>query len=313
MQVYPIRLEPRLCARVWGGDRLARRFGRRLPAGPVGESWEVYGELPVANGPYRGLTLDELLRQEGEALVGCHCATDKGFPLLVKWLDCEDWLSIQVHPDDEVARHLTGDPAACGKTECWVIVEAAPEAELIHGLAEGSAPEDLDRDGVEVLPHVRRLHPQPGQVLFTPAGMVHALGPGLLLLEIQQSCDLTFRLYDWDRPGLDGQARPLHRAQAVHAARWSSGPTPVQEEGRVECIYFAVELVERSLTWSPEGRSFDLVALVEGRARLEADGAAEEMQPGDVLLVPASAHEVRLDLEPGSRAVRSQVPAPPEG
>lgn len=312
MQVYPIRLEPRACPRVWGGHRLGRRFGRALPEGPVGESWEIFGDLPVANGPYRGMTLDALLAEQGTALVGSRSAVDAGFPLLVKWLDCEAWLSIQVHPDDEVARHLTGDPAARGKTECWVIVEADEGAELIHGLAPGSAPEDLDREGAGVLPHLRRLQPRAGQVVFTPAGMVHALGPGLLLLEIQQSCDLTYRLYDWERPGLDGAPRALHREQAVHAARFSDAPAPRHEEGRVECVYFSVEVVERPLSWSPGGASFDLVALVEGRARLEADGAAEDMRPGDVLLVPASARHVRLDLEEGSRAVRSQVPAPPE-
>lgn len=317
MHVYPIRLVPRIYSRIWGGDRLERRFARTVPdPGPVGESWEVHGELPVANGPYRGLTLDEVARREGEALLGRRCPPAPTFPLLVKWLDCHDWLSVQVHPDDEVARRLTGDPKASGKTECWYIVEAGEDSELIHDLAPESTVDDVGRaQGADLLPHLQRVRARAGEVLFTPAGTVHALGPDLLLLEVQQSSDLTYRLYDWDRLGLDGQARPLHREEALEAMR-SSCREDVQPhadgvlgEAHLACSYFSLESLATPAEWSPAGESLEILALVHGRSRVEADGAGEDLRAGDVVVVPASAARVRLDLEPGSLLLRARMPA----
>ena len=316
MHVYPIRLVPRVCARVWGGHRLEGRFGRSLPMpAPAGESWEVHGDLPVANGPYRGRTLDELALQEGPALLGRSCPPGSRFPLLVKWLDCEDWLSVQVHPDDETARRLTGDPSARGKTECWYIAEAAPGAEVLHGLAEGATPEDLARArGSGLLGHLRRLRPRTGEVLFTPAGTVHALGPGLLILEIQQSCDLTYRLYDWDRPGLDGRPRPLHEAEALEVIR-SVRPEPEARqpgglvgEPRISCSHFSLESLSSPATWSPRGESMEILALVGGEGRVRADEEAERLSPGDVVVLPAATRRVQLELDPGALVLRARVP-----
>jgi len=318
VRIQPLRLVPRVSPRIWGGDRLSRFFGRPGAEGqPIGESWEVHGDLMVAGGDYQGMTLDELTRQEGEALLGQDRPPAGTFPLLVKWLDCQDWLSVQVHPDDAVARRLTGNPQASGKTECWFIVEAGPDARLIHGLTPGSRLEDLARaQGRQVLEHLNILTPTAGQVLFTPAGLVHALGPGLLLLEVQQSSDLTYRLYDWDRPGLDGAPRALHREEALEAIRDSrpgpSRPAPAGGIGEalVSCSHFAMEALSASASWSPAGRSVEILVQVQGRGRVLAEGRGEALAPGDVVLVPAASRTVQLHLEPCSRALRVRLPDP---
>ncbi len=318
MHVYPLRLVPRVSPRIWGGDRLSRLFGRPLSEGePIGESWEVHGDLPVANGCYQGMTLDELTRQEGASLVGRHCPPGATFPLLVKWLDCQDWLSVQVHPDDAVARRLTGNPQASGKTECWYVLEASAQAQLIHGLTPGTSAEDLSgAHGQQILNCLRHLHPTAGQVLFTPAGLVHALGPGLLLLEVQQSSDLTYRLYDWDRLGLDGAPRPLHREEALQSIRDSrpEPPRPAPEggvgEALVSCSFFAMEALSGPASWRPEGRSVEILALLRGSGRVQADARSEALSPGDVVLLPASSGQVQLHLEEGGLSLRVRLPAP---
>jgi mannose-6-phosphate isomerase len=317
MHVYPLRFEPRLSERPWGGRRLETEFSRRLPPGvPVGESWEIYGELPVIAGPYAGQTLDELCRRWGPELLGPRAAGTGTFPLLVKWLDCNDWLSVQVHPDDAVARQLTGNPQARGKSECWYVVRADPGAEILHGLKPGVGPEDLEGlSGREIVDLLRRLQPRAGQVVLTPAGTVHAMGPGLFLLEVQQSCDITYRLYDWDRPGLDGRPRPLHLQEALytlrHAARppWPE-PPPVQDavgEVLVNCPYFIVERLGHGARWAPRD-SFEILVAVQGTAHLSAGSGQERLGPGDSVLVPACAASLGLDLEPGAVLVRVRLP-----
>lgn len=293
---------------MWGGRRLAERFGRALPEGaPVGESWEVYGDLPVSG---EEATLDDLCRRYGREFLGSASDPEGGFPLLVKWLDCHQWLSLQVHPDDERARALTGDPAARGKTECWHVVEAREGAELIHGLRPGVTEERLRRArGRELLELVNRLRPRPGDTLFTPAGTVHALGPGLLLLEVQQSCDLTYRLYDWDRPGLDGRPRPLHREQALRSILESRPPPAVQPEGVVgrlvaACPYFAVEEIVQPVILRPGGRSFEILTLLRGSARVQG----ETLSAGDSVVLPACLEEIEVRPQAGSALLRTRVP-----
>jgi len=318
MPVRALRLIPQVHPRVWGGDLLARRFSRCAQTeGPVGESWEVHGDLMVADGPDQGLTLDELARREGQALLGKRCPPSSTFPLLVKWLDCRDWLSVQVHPDDAVARSLTGDPLARGKTECWYLVEAEEGAEVIHGLAAGVSVEDLAGvQGREILSFLRRQVAHADQILYTPAGTVHALGPGLLLLEIQQSSDLTYRLYDWGRVGLDGHPRTLHLPEALRSLR-DSRPEPLWNlpsagvgQPRLACPHFALETLTGSARWSPAGLSLEILALVRGEGRLEVGGQTERVIPGDVLVVPASAPEVHLELPAGGLVVRVRLPEP---
>ncbi len=207
-----LRLRPIAVERVWGGRRLASALGRRLPAGMrVGESWEVSdieGQASViADGPSAGRTLRDVI---GEP-----------FPLLVKWIDAREDLSVQVHPDDRLARKLERQPR--GKTEAWVVVEADPGARLVLGFRAGVRRPNIReacRNGT-IVSLLRRVKVRRGDVVFSPAGTVHSIGGGLLLLEVQQSSDTTYRLYDWGRVGLDGLPRELHLEKGTRALRLS--------------------------------------------------------------------------------------------
>jgi mannose-6-phosphate isomerase len=200
--------------RVWGGRGLATSLGRELPAEEViGESWEIVdrpeANSVVAHGANRGRTLEELRREATGALMGPRWDPAKPFPILVKWLDCQERLSLQVHPPAEVAPRLAGEP----KTENWYIVEAGEGAAVLAGLRAGVTRAQFEAaltggGGLEALVH--RLPTRPGDSLFVPSGRLHAIDAGNLILEIQQNSDTTYRVYDWGRVGLDGNPRQLH-------------------------------------------------------------------------------------------------------
>jgi len=288
----PLQLVPRPVERVWGGRRLAETFGRPYPADrPIGEAWEIYGELPVAAGQFKGLTLDELVSRLGPDLVGRAVNSEGGFPLLTKWLDCNDWLSIQVHPDDSLARELTGLPEARGKTECWFIWEG--DGELLHGLAPGVQPAEwARREGRAMVDGLARIRPRPGDLLYTAAGTVHALGPGLLLYEIQQSCDLTYRLYDWDRVGLDGQPRDTHREEAVRCVLEVCPPAAQVTADAIRSPFFTVERRSGPARISSDGASFALVMLLGG-----GTVGNLSLAKGETALVPAALPEFAVKTE----------------
>ncbi len=216
MQPY-LFFEPIYQERVWGGRGLERALGRTLPAGRViGESWEVV-DRAEADSPVRGGhgTLGRLRRDQPEALMGPGWSPTRPFPILVKWLDCQERLSLQVHPPAAVAPALGGEP----KTENWYVVEAAPGAALLAGLRRGVTPETfrqaLATGDLERL--VCRLATRAGDSLFVPSGRLHAIDAGNLILEIQQNSDTTYRVYDWGRVGLDGRPRQLHVAESLQS------------------------------------------------------------------------------------------------
>ena len=217
--LYPLKLRPALHVKVWGGRRLAQLMRKRLPsAEPYGESWELHDSATVANGPLRGASLGDLARRFGAELIGCGQDPDDGVPLLAKLIDATDWLSIQAHPNDEQAQALEGERR--GKTEAWVVLHAEVGARLVIGLQPGTR-----RDQMAEAIRSNRLEEllifaevATGDVLQIPANTVHALGPGLLIYEIQQASDTTYRLYDWGRLGLDGQPRELHIAKGLEVA-----------------------------------------------------------------------------------------------
>ncbi|MBW4437587.1 MAG: class I mannose-6-phosphate isomerase [Pleurocapsa minor GSE-CHR-MK-17-07R] len=233
--LYPMLLQPVLHTRVWGGRRLETFSGHALPdARPYGESWEMHDSAVVENGVYRGQTVRQVLDVLGTDLCGRSFNPADGMPLLAKILDCEDWLSVQVHPDDALAAELEGEPR--GKTEAWIVLEARPDARLVWGLKPGTTPEGiratLDDGTFESLLSFADV--KQGDVLFVEAGTVHALGPGLLIYEIQQSSDTTYRLYDWNRLGLDGQPRALHVDKSIAVSRLDAAPKiihPNSEDG----------------------------------------------------------------------------------
>lgn len=291
----PFRVKSKAVARVWGGSRLDASASE-----PIGERWEIHGENLLEDGSE---TLDQLSRRLGRSFLGEWAADpEAGFPLLIKWLDCQDWLSIQVHPDDA----LVG-PKFRGKAEAWYFAEVAPDAEVIHGWkSDALTREQLQNlKPAEWVEHLRRYRPEAGSWSYTAPGTVHALGPGLLVYEVQQSSDLTYRLYDWDRVG----NRELHIAQGIDAICESKPEREVQAPaallGKLEvlCPHFTVETVDGDHSWSPQGQSFEIVtALASVRI---GDHLLEE---GASCLIPADAGTVHCGSQGSWLRVRLAPP-----
>ena len=292
----PLTFAPRLKDYLWGGRELERLCGRELPEGVIAESWEISGHPAgvsvVDAGPLAGRDLPGLVAEFGTRLVGRRGrdSVARGeFPLLVKLLDASHALSVQVHPDDDyAAAHGLDDR---GKTEMWYILHAEPGARIIHGLRAGT-----DRAGFEgavaegrVQDCLNRVRIQAGDAILVPAGTVHGILSGIVLVEIQQCSDTTYRLYDWDRLGANGEPRELHIEQAleaIHFERNRSVPeTPrvtaadggVRRETVAECEHFAVERVTieagSSLESALDGETFEAWSVLSGTASVESTGA----------------------------------------
>lgn len=310
--LYPLLLDPTLHTRVWGGRRLETVLHKRLPTSqPYGESWEMHDTALVANGPLAGQTLGEVLAAYGSALIGTRSDPRDGIPLLVKFLDASDWLSIQVHPNDAQAAALEGEPR--GKTEAWYILDTAPEGRLVVGVQPGlsqqriaSAVETNTLEEVVVYAQVNA-----GDVLFIPAGTIHAIGPGLLIYEIQQSSDITYRLYDWGRMGLDGKPRPLHVEKSLQVANTQKPAHTHQPDGEVvvSCPYFITllkTLNANSLTLDTGGAVFHALTCIEGSLSVQAGDWLVEMPAGRTVFVPATTG--RYVLSGRGRALASFQP-----
>lgn len=320
--LYPFRFEPILRQYIWGGRRLGEELGKPLGEGDdYAESWEVcdHGEdqSRVAAGPLAGTTLGELVTKRGEELLGKHHPQPR-FPLLIKFLDAQRTLSVQVHPNDEQGAKL--DPPDYGKTEAWVVMGAREGAKIYSGLKRGFDREalarEINRGTCELCLH--QFEPQPGDCVFIPAGTVHALGEGLLIYEIQQSSDTTFRLFDWNRVGADGKPRPLHIEQALEVIDFERGPVePVKPKaGEQEGVEVLVEsdkfILERwTLTAArelPSNNRCHLVSVVEGALDVEGDPSDGPLPRGATLLVPASLPSVRLSPQGKTVALVAHLP-----
>jgi mannose-6-phosphate isomerase len=278
---------------VWGGRRLAEVLDKPLPgAEPFGESWDVsdHGShrSVVATGPHAGRTLRDLMELDRLSLLGPAAARHETFPWLVKFLDAADWLSVQVHPDEEkVKRHWPGEGP---KTEAWFVIDAAPGSRIYAGLLPG-VDEDRLRHALAQGTVAECLHsfePRSGDCLFLPAGTVHAVGGGVLMAEVQQTSDATFRLFDWNRRDARGNARKLHIEEAIACIDWERGPVhPRRAAARdvlVECPYFVLEYrrARAAFPCAGSGRLQLLIAL-RGRGQL----GSEPVRPGEAWVLPA--------------------------
>lgn len=289
----PLRLAPLYMERVWGGRELESVYRRELPegSGPIGESWEVVDrpdeQSVVVDGPLAGLTLHDLWEKHRTEVFGDAAPASERFPLLVKILDARDRLSIQVHPPAAVAPQLNGEP----KTEMWYIAKADPEAALYVGVKPGVTREAFAAaiaDGtVEDLVH--RLPVKSGDFIFVPSGRLHAIGAGLVIFEIQQNSDTTYRVFDWNRMGLDGKPRAMHVEESLQCIDFTdTTPTLGMADGSVlvSCPYFLVERVElgeaSSLKWGRPGE-FSILTVVKGKVTFEG----LPLRAGDFVLVPA--------------------------
>ena len=306
----PIRFKPILKDKVWGGGKLHELLNK--PSGSrCGESWElsaVPGDVSVVSGgPFDGMTLEELQQQFGVDLMG-EKGMDHGkdgFPLLFKFIDAKEDLSVQLHPDDALPqkRHQS-----LGKTEMWYVMQADPGARLILGFDQPTTSETYLKylhEGrlTELLAHVPV---KAGDAFFISPGTVHAIGGGVMLAEIQQTSDVTYRLYDWDRPDVDGSYRELHTEQALDVIRYGAfdGQLHKGEDGLLcRSDYFVTHLLEVEGELgrpSSERRSFHVYMGVEGQSTIHTEGGSLELHPGQTVLVPAAARGVRISASKAS-------------
>ncbi len=318
----PLIFEPLAKVRVWGGRELRARFAAP-PAEPIGESWEIADHAPdvtrVARGEWAGRTLRELFAEHCAELCGraVDPASPGVFPLLLKLLDPAEDLSVQVHPDDAYAgQQKAGE---LGKTEAWYVLSAAPGGKIYHGFKPGvdraQFAAALERGTVaEVLNAVPAAA---GQIFHIPAGLVHALGAGVRIAEIQQNSDTTYRVFDWNRVGLDGKPRELHIEHALAVADFAPPPatataaplaTPgCRHERRIDCEKFRFETLShfagRPVFLNTRGESFHLITVAEGGLQIRTPSDAVKLQRWDSALIPAAAGEYSLAAQPGTTAL----------
>ena len=310
-KLYPLFLSGVTKSPIWGGTRLPREWNKCAPDGSiVGESWELtvrkQDMSTVQNGTLSGITVGELLQSNAETLMGKSTRAGSEFPLLIKFIDAADRLSVQVHPDDTYAARVENDR---GKTEMWYIVDADENAEIICGLADGidnAAFCELLQKG-ELMSALKTQKVHAGETYFIPAGLPHAIGKGILIAEIQQNCDLTYRVYDYDRRGADGTLRQLHIDKAcdvirpfsdneIDAIRYSRGLPASRDAVLADCEYFRVEkldLHENTHTLHKNGYLRHLLIL-SGEGTIECDNVSYPFQRGDSILLPASLEDVTL-------------------
>ncbi|MDC0497416.1 class I mannose-6-phosphate isomerase [bacterium] len=289
-----ILFQPIYQERVWGGTNFESKLGRSLPSGKViGESWEIVDRLEAQSTVTDGTTIRQLIENDPEGIMGADWPADRLFPILVKWLDCQEKLSLQVHPPADIAPSLNGEP----KTENWYIADAEPHATLMAGLKSSVSRDDFE-EGLKsgnLEPLVHTMNVQAGESIFIPSGRIHAIGGGNLILEIQQNSDTTYRVYDWGRVGLDGAPRELHIEESLKSSDFNDfEPATLKDDGNKEQILAESDVFNLRKLRLTAG---DMLELSAGEARIlsmvsgklvEADGGS--VSAGDNALLPASAN-----------------------
>ncbi len=312
LKKYPMKLRPVTKEILWGGNRLKERYHKTAPFDKLAESWELTvrpdGMSIIDSGDYTGMPLDQFIRHAPQSILGTNGAAGDRFPLLVKFIDARDDLSIQVHPDDSYAMEHAGE---LGKMEMWYIVEATEDAKLVYGLKEGCTMEQFRAavEAGETESVLRYVSVKAGECYFIPSGQIHAIGSGCLIAEIQQNSNVTYRVYDYNRKQADGSLRQLHVKEAldvvkirtdaeIEALRYEAGPN---KHGKTlcNCRYFKVK---RHIT-SRDGnadffvsdRSFKSVLVLHSDGGyLEYDGTRYELTTGESYFLPAGMGRVDL-------------------
>ncbi|ADE55072.1 type I phosphomannose isomerase catalytic subunit [Coraliomargarita akajimensis] len=290
-----ILFSPLYMERVWGGRGLESKLGRTLPANQIiGESWELVdrteAQSVVANGEFAGSTIRQLLESQAEAILGPGTDSSAPFPILVKWLDCQDRLSLQVHPPADIAPSLGGEP----KTENWYIADCDADASLIVGLKNGVTREQFETAlrASEAESCVHRFPVKPGDSILVESGRMHAIDAGNLILEIQQNSDTTYRVYDWGRVGLDGRPRDLHVEESLKSIDWTDfEPSTLEivpgEQVLADCAEFRIRKFELKA-----GDELELPRRIEARllhivtGQLKDRNSGTTLQRGDNALQP---------------------------
>ncbi len=309
--LYPFTFQPIFKERIWGGRELEKLYGKKLPAAKViGESWEISdrpGDASViANGKFAGKNLRWLMENHARELLGdAKPASENRFPLLVKILDAREKLSLQVHPPASKAAELKGEP----KTEMWFIADAAPGAELFVGLKRGVTRAEFEQkisDG-SVAECFHRVPVRACDTMFLPSGRVHAIGDGLVIFEIQQNSDTTYRVFDWNRVGLDGRPRELHIAQSLASINFNdfepklagekfSGDEKIKSSSLVRDKLFNVEHLEIKSGSSAKlkPRKLQIIANVRGELEVSSESVPVKLSAGQFCLIPASLERTNI-------------------
>ncbi len=314
--LYPLIFHPLFKERVWGGRSLEQLYAKPLPPGvPIGESWEISdrpGDVSViANGPLAGKDLHWVVEHHPRDLLGDMKPQQGRFPWLIKILDAREKLSLQVHPPEDKAAELGGEP----KTELWYIAQATPEAELYVGLKRGVTRAEFEKriHAGDVAACFHRVPVKAGDAMFLPSGRVHAIGAGLVIFEIQQNSDTTYRVFDWNRVGLDGKPRELHVAQSLASIDFNDFEPPLADgvfssAGRFKVRalarhpLFKVDMfralsAESILFRQPRMR---IVGALEKKIAVADGGISVELQPGQFCLLPAGLKAPKIRTEIGS-------------
>lgn len=311
MKLYPFKFEPILKPVIWGGSRLCEFKNIKPVKDGIGESWEISGVKGsisvISDGDLKGVSLSELLLGSKEQLVGKKVYEKYGntFPLLIKFIDARDDLSIQVHPDDRLAKQRHN---SFGKTEMWYVINAAPDAYLYSGFQKSITPDEYvervkNNTFTETL---RKYYVKPGDVFFLPAGRVHAIGAGCFIAEIQQTSDITYRIYDYNRKDADGNTRELHTDLAKDAIDYTVYPTykteylptPNHPVKLASCNYFTTNLLDLSLEINRDYSfldSFVIFICIDGSCQITDDkGNSVVLKQGETLLIPADTNSVNV-------------------
>lgn len=305
-----LKFNPIYKERIWGGRSFENYFNRKLPLDAlIGESWEIVDRQQdqsiVCEGPLKNCSLSELLAKYPEAIMGPFWKSQKKerFPLLVKWLDCQKTLSLQVHPPQQVTAKIGGEP----KSENWYIVDAKQEAKLFVGLKEGTTRQSFEQsiNNNEVHYHLHTINARPGHSVFIPSGRIHAIGGGNLILEIQENSDTTYRVYDWGRKGLDGNARKLHIKESLESINFDDQkPIILGASTQHSCTLTHCPLfrINQCFLRSKEAYYFDeksgphLLSIVQGKGRIieHTTNITGSLSPGDNIILPYAG---RFNLE----------------
>ena len=306
----PVLLTPAFKDYLWGGTKLRDIYGKKCDLNPIAESWELSahkdGQSTIASGEYTGLTLAEYIEKCGREILGTKGMAFDNFPILIKFIDAKGFLSIQVHPSDEYALKNEGE---YGKTEVWYVMSAEEGAALYYGFKQEITREEYRRriENNTITDVLNKVEAKAGDVFFIQPGTVHAIGAGLLICEIQQNSNTTYRVYDFGRVGADGKPRELHIDKAIAVSQLTpsvsadSSSAAVQKDGYTsrtiaECKYFTSERieVEKSAEISVDKTSFRSVVLTDGAAVLEMNGTQLTLKEGDSVFIPAQNEKFKL-------------------
>ncbi len=308
--MYPIKLKPAFKDYLWGGTRLRDDFGKDCDFDKIAESWELSchkdGNSVVADGEFAGLTLAQYIEKEGKSVLGTNCEKFENFPILIKLIDAKDNLSVQVHPNNEYAQRVEGE---YGKTEMWYVVDCDEGASLLYGFKHNITKEEF-RERIEnntLLEVTNSVPVKKGDVFFIEAGTLHAIGKGILIAEIQQNSNTTYRIYDYGRVGADGKPRQLHIDKAVDVtnlcpAKPYPQSDPVDMGGwtkkrLAKCEYFTVDVinVDTSAALEADKSSFVNILVLDGGCVLSSEGNdAVELKKGDSVFIPAGLGKFEL-------------------